>query len=163
MAVSLALEVPGCLVDAADLSSDALCVARENAKRLGASIVLLQGDLWEAVGSRRYNVIVSNPPYIPDAACDTLQPEVLREPRMALAGGMDGLSFYRRIAQGAMSHLMPGGVLLLEVGLNQAEPVRQLMQNAGLAPVQIYPDWAGIPRMVEACNPNENNGGKRNV
>ena len=111
LGISLALEVPAARVDAADLSPEALAVAKANAERLGAGVTFYQGDLWQAVGSRRYALIVSNPPYIPEEACAALQPEVMREPAMALRGGADGLDFYRRIAAGRGEHLLPGGVL----------------------------------------------------
>ena len=149
LAVSMALEMPSVAVDASDLSPDALAVTGANAARLGASVTCLLGDLWDAVGETRYDVIVSNPPYIPAAACDALQPEVLREPRMALDGGADGLDFYRRIAEGAPRHLRPGGTLLLEVGHDQAGPVSDLLMAAGLTAVCAHPDLCGIRRMVE--------------
>lgn len=155
LAISLALEVPGARVDAADLSPDALQVTSDNARALGAALRLLRGDLWDALPpGERYDLIVSNPPYIPAADCDALQPEVMQEPRMALDGGPDGLAFYRRIARGAMSHLNSGGTMLLEVGFDQAEAVCDLLGRAGLIGVQSHPDWQGIQRMVEAHAPN---------
>lgn len=154
LAVSMALEVPAARVDAADLSQDALLVTENNARLLGANLRLLRGDLWAALPpNERYDLIVSNPPYIPAADCDALQPEVMREPRMALDGGQDGLDFYRRIAHSALSHLTPGGVLLLEVGFDQAEAVCTLLVDAGFSAVQSYPDLQGIQRMVEAHRP----------
>lgn len=150
IAVSMALEAPHAQVDAADLSEGALAVARRNAEALGADIALHQGDLFAGVGDRRYHVIVSNPPYIPTQDCKTLQPEVMLEPGMALDGGADGLSFYRRIAQEAPAHLHEGGVVLLEVGYDQGERVAQLMRDAGFRHAEAYPDFQHILRMVEA-------------
>lgn len=153
IAVTLALEVPGCQVHAADLSSDALVVTDRNAQRLGASVTLHQGDLWAAVPGERFHVIVSNPPYIPTEDCGALQAEVQAEPRLALDGGMDGLAFYRRIASGAVAHLLPGGKVLLEVGYNQADAVCTLLCEAGFQQVEAYRDLNDIPRMIEATYP----------
>ena len=148
LAVSMSLEVPGAQVHAADLSPDALAVTAKNAELLGASVTLHQGDLFAAVPEPAFDVIVSNPPYIPSADCLTLQEEVRREPLMALDGGADGLDFYRRIASDAPKFLRPGGVLLLEVGFDQAEAVMALL--ADFADVQAHEDYQHIPRMIEA-------------
>ena len=149
LGITLALEAPSAQVDMADLSEDALAVTRKNAERLGAQVSLLRGDLWDAVDARQYQLIVSNPPYIPDADCLALQAEVMREPPMALKGGMDGLDFYRRIAAGLRKHLLPGGVLLLEVGFDQAERVAELLRAAGCE-TACHEDYQHILRMVEA-------------
>lgn len=148
LAVSMALEVPSAQVHAADLSPDALAVTAKNAELLGASVTLHQGDLFAAVPEIAFDVIVINPPYIPSADCLTLQEEVRREPMMALDGGTDGLDFYRRIASDAPKFLRPGGVLLLEVGFDQAEAVMALL--ADFADVQAHEDYQHIPRMIEA-------------
>lgn len=149
LGISLALEVPAARVDAADLSMEALTVAKANAERLGAGVTFYQGDLWQAVGSRRYSLIVSNPPYIPEDDCAALQPEVMREPAMALRGGADGLDFYRRIAAGLGEHLLPGGVLFLEVGCGQAEQVADMLAREGMQ-TACHRDYQDILRMVEA-------------
>lgn len=149
LGITLALEAPSAQVDMADLSEDALAVTRKNAERLGAQVSLLRGDLWDAVDARQYQLIVGNPPYIPDADCLALQAEVMREPPMALKGGMDGLDFYRRIAAGLRKHLLPGGVLLLEVGFDQAECVAELLRAAGCE-TACHEDYQHILRMVEA-------------
>lgn len=149
LGITLALEVPSAQVDMADLSEDALAVTRKNADRLGAQVSLLRGDLWDAVDARQYQLIVSNPPYIPDEDCLVLQAEVMREPPMALKGGTDGLDFYRRIAAGLRKHLLPGGVLLLEVGFDQAERVAELLRAAGCE-TACHEDYQHILRMVEA-------------
>ena len=148
LAVSMSLEVPGAQVHAADLSPDALAVTAKNVELLGASVTLHQGDLFAAVPEIAFDVIVSNPPYIPSADCLTLQEEVHREPMMALDGGADGLDFYRQIARSAPHFLRPGGVLLLEVGFDQAEAVMALL--ADFADVQAHEDYQHIPRMIEA-------------
>lgn len=147
--ISMALDVPGAQVHAADLSADALAVARSNAEKLGAKLTLHQGNLFAAVEGLRFDLIISNPPYIPTAECQVLQPEVMLEPGMALDGGTDGYDFYRRIAQEAPEHLLPGGVVLLEVGWNQASVVAALMEAQGFH-VDVHKDLQGIDRMVEA-------------
>ena len=146
--VSIALAVRNTQVHLADLSEDALAVTRMNAEALHAAVTLHQGDLFGAVDGMRFDVIVSNPPYIPTEECRVLQDEVLREPVMALDGGMTGLDFYRRIAQEAPEHLLPGGMLLLEVGWDQGESVRQLLKDAGFTDTAVHRDYNDIGRMV---------------
>ena len=150
LAVTLALDSDATAVSASDLSAGALAVARENARRFGAEVSFFQGDLLSWAAGRSFRVIVSNPPYIPTAVCDSLQPEVLWEPRMALDGGADGMDFYRRIAEVAGEHLLPGGWLLLETGADQTEAVCGLLRRQGFERLSVYPDEAGLPRAVEA-------------
>ena len=151
LAVSLALGVPGADVHAADLSEDALAVTGLNAERLGAKVTRHQGDLFSALPEAlRFDVIVSNPPYIPAADCRELQAEVLREPMMALDGGEDGYDFYRRITAQAPNRLKAGGTLLMEVGFDQAEGVMALCRQAGFPFVTAHEDYQHILRMVEA-------------
>lgn len=151
LAVSMALEVPHADVHAADLSEGALAVTGLNAQRLGTKITRHQGDLFAALPAGiAFDVIVSNPPYIPAADCRALQEEVLREPMMALDGGADGYDFYRRIAAEAPDWLRPGGTLLMEVGYDQAEGVMALCRAAGFAAIAAHEDYQHILRMVEA-------------
>jgi len=131
IAVTLRAQCPQAVVTATDISADALALAEENAARHGVDIRFLQGDLLAPVLGEQFDVIVSNPPYIPTQACETLQPEVLREPRLALDGGADGLDFYRKLAADAPACLCAGGSLLLEVGDGQAESVGALLQDTG--------------------------------
>lgn len=149
IAVTLKRECPSSEVTATDLSPEALALAQENAARLGASVRFLQGDLFAPVAGERYDAIVSNPPYIESEICETLQPEVLREPRMALDGGKDGLDFYRAIARQAANHLLPGGLLSMEIGDTQGQAVCELLQaeKAYTAPV-ICKDLQGKDRVV---------------
>lgn len=153
LCVSMALACPQAQVHGADLSADALAVSRQNAQALGAAVTFHQGDLFAAVDKLAFDVIVSNPPYIPRLECAALQAEVLQEPLMALDGGEDGLDFYRRIALEAPSHLNPSGCVLLEVGWDQGEAVRHLMEGAGFVDCAVHPDYNDIPRMVEAHLP----------
>ena len=155
IAVTLKHVCPHAQVTAADLSAEALQVAAANAERNGADIRFVQGDLWQPLGSERFDLILSNPPYIPTQDCASLQQEVLHEPRMALDGGQDGLDFYRRIAQEAPSHLLPGGLIAVETGMGQAPAVASLFETAGLCNVQIINDLYGVARVVSACRRSE--------
>ncbi len=148
--VSLKLNCPQIDVHVTDLSPDALAVTRRNADKLGAQVALHQGDLFGAVDGMKFDVIVSNPPYIPTEECRQLQTEVMQEPSLALDGGADGLDIYRRIALDTPRFLTPGGTLLMEVGAGQARDVMTLCQESGLTPVAIHEDYQHIERMVEA-------------
>ena len=128
IAIALKRACPGIRMTAADVSGDALAAARENAAACGAEIEFVQSDCFSALGGRRFHMIVSNPPYIPDGECAALEPEVLREPRIALRGGRDGLDFYRAITAGAPHRLFSGGWLLFEIGWRQKEAVAALLR-----------------------------------
>ena len=121
LAVLLAKSFPGARIDASDLSMDALTVARRNVARyrLGQRIRLVRSDLFAALGGRRYDLIVSNPPYVKAASMRALPPEYRREPAMALAGGADGLNYVRRIITEAGAHLTKRGLLVCEIGHNR--------------------------------------------
>ncbi len=143
--------VPGADVTLADCSRDALEVVRENARRLGVDVELRHGDLFRAVWHQKFDLIASNPPYIPTGDLPLLQREVQREPRLALDGGGDGLEFYRRIAADAPEHLNPGGSIYLEVGAGQADAVRALLtERMECAEAGVINDLNGIPRVVWA-------------
>ena len=151
LAISMALGDPRAQVHAADLSEGALAVTALNAERLHAKVILHQGDLFGSIpDGLRFDVIVSNPPYIPAADCLELQEEVRREPMMALDGGADGYDFYRRIAEEAPRFLKEGGVLLMEVGFDQAQGVITLCREAGFTSAVAHEDYQHIERMVEA-------------
>lgn len=136
-----------------DVSSPALEVAEENAERLlsgrtGVSARFLQSDLFEAVDGK-YDILVSNPPYIRSAVVDTLMPEVKDyEPRIALDGEEDGLVFYRRILSDCKKNLKKGGMLFFEIGYDQAEAVKSMMEQAGFLEVTVKKDFGGLDRVV---------------
>jgi release factor glutamine methyltransferase len=137
-----------------DASPTALAVARLNARALGLAgrADLRLGD-WAAGLVGPFDLIVSNPPYIPSAEIDTLEPEVaLHEPRTALDGGPDGLAPYRTIMGQAAQLLSPGGRLLVEVGVGQAAHVAALATCAALKPLSIHRDLAAIERVVEVVS-----------
>ena len=129
-------------VTLADISSEALEVARENARLLGAQVETMQGDLFAPLAGREFDLIACNPPYIPTGEIGGLQAEVQKEPRLALDGGADGLDFYRRIAEEAPRYLAGGGYLLLEVGIGQAEAVVALVGGEAVR------DLNGVERVV---------------
>ena len=138
-------------VSASDISQKALAVAAKNAKTHDAEIEFRQGDLLEAWRDSSFDIIVSNPPYIPTAEIAGLMPEVREyEPHLALDGTEDGLQFYRRIAAECRQYLNPGGSVLLEIGCEQGRDVAELFRKAGFANVQVYQDYAGLDRIVEA-------------
>ena len=146
----MALEMPGAQVHAADLSPDALAVTAKNAELLGASVTLHQGDLFAAVPEIAFDVIVSNPPYIPSGDIPGLDVSVKDfEPHGALDGGEDGLDFYRSVTTLWREALRTGGMLFFEVGIGQADEVLRIMRSVGFGDLEITPDLNGIPRVVE--------------
>lgn len=150
IAVAMAHEKPEIQVTALDCSEEALHVARGNAERNGVAerVSCLAGDLAE-LPPGPFAMVVSNPPYIPTADCEQLMTEVRdHEPRLALNGGEDGLNAYRQLTSQSGEILLPGGWLLVEVGIGQAEDVVALFEAAGLAEIKSRDDYAGIPRVV---------------
>ena len=139
-------------VTALDLSEEALKGAERNARTHQVPIRFFQGDLFSALPQsevKTFDIITSNPPYIPTAVIATLEPEVREhEPMQALDGGADGLDFYRKIIQGAREHLCGGGQLFFEIGYDQGEAVQRLMEQAGYREVECVQDFAGLDRVV---------------
>jgi release factor glutamine methyltransferase len=148
-AIALAIQAarPDARVEAVDRSADALAVAQANAHRLGLPVALRQADWLQGAGE--YEAIVSNPPYVAEG--DPHLADLAHEPRQALVAGSDGLDDIRHIATHAPAHLAPGGWLLLEHGWDQAQPVRSLLTQAGLARASSRTDLAGILRCSGAC------------
>ena len=155
LAVSLAVLGGYEEVDAGDISPDALEVAEENGRRLGGNVHFVESDLFSALDpGKAYDVIVSNPPYIPTEVIEGLEPEVRDyEPRMALDGSGDGLAFYRRLAAESPSHLKPGGRLYLEIGWDQGESVEALLRENGFEDIEVVRDDAGNCRVVRGKRP----------
>lgn len=138
----------GCRGVGCDISEKALAVARENAEELGLSAEFIQSDLFESIEGK-FEYIVSNPPYIRKDVIPTLMEEVKdHEPLIALDGGVDGLDFYRRITGEATEHLYPGGMLFFEIGYDQGEAVKMLMEEEGYEEVTVSQDLAGLDRVV---------------
>ena len=150
--VSLARICDNVKITCADYSQPALDTAQRNAEKNRVKIRFRQGDLFGAVGRRKYDMIVSNPPYIKTQMIPILQDEVkVHEPMMALDGGEDGLVFYRRIIEEAKNHLRKNGVLIFEIGHDQAEEVTELIQATGaFTKVHVVKDLPGHDRVVYA-------------
>lgn len=150
--ITLVLHLPEATGLGVDIAPDAVEMACENAGRLGlgARATFRINDLFAGI-DERFDIIVSNPPYIPSACLPGLMPEVQNhDPALALDGGADGLDFYRRIIAGAKDHLKPGGLIALELGIGQSEAVKALLQTAGFVQTRVLPDLAGIPRVLLA-------------
>jgi release factor glutamine methyltransferase len=146
IAATLALET-GARVVATDISSAALAVARENAQRLSATVRFVCCNLAEAFANQSFDLVVSNPPYVPEG--DSLPREVREhEPGVALYAGADGLAIYRRLIPEAARVLAPGGWLVMELGYSLANSVRAMVD--GWHEVEVVPDLAGIPRVIAA-------------
>lgn len=152
VAVSLQKKLPFADITATDVSESALSVAGRNALKHGSSIELLLGSLFAPVSGRRFDLIVSNPPYIPSADIELLDPEVRDyDPRTALDGGSDGLDIYRLLIPSAVEHLSKIGWLLVEIGVGQANCVQQLFRQVGRFNDPIIAiDSGGIERVVGA-------------
>lgn len=133
---------------ALDISAEALNVARENAKRLNAEVRFIESDLFSQI-HEKYDIIVSNPPYIPTQVIEELMEEVkYHDPMLALDGKEDGLFFYRKIIEQSLQYLNPGGMLFFEIGHDQGIAVSELMRQQGFSDVCIEKDLAGLDRIV---------------
>jgi release factor glutamine methyltransferase len=146
-AIALAIKSshPAAVVSAVDLSAAALAVAQGNAKRLNLDVSFHQGDWWQPLAGQRFDIIVSNPPYI--AGGDPHLPALKHEPIGALTPGGDGLSDLRQLIEGAPAHLLPGGWLLLEHGYDQAPAVVEALQDRGFTELGLRRDLGGQPRV----------------
>jgi release factor glutamine methyltransferase len=151
IAVALAHKLPGAQVTAIDLSPQALAVARVNAKQntVDKRIRFIEGSLLEPVAQETFDLIVSNPPYVPEADRASLSVEVRdHEPQLALFAGSDGLAIYRQLIPQAAAALAKDGFLALEVGYGQHSAVADLLTASGFTHVDFSPDLQGIQRVV---------------
>lgn len=160
--IALAVNAPQARYVASDLSEDALEIAAHNAARHGVAgrIEFRHADLFAPLDGAgefgRFDLIVSNPPYIADAELARLAPEIRDfEPRVALAGGADGLDFCRRLARALNAHLEPGATVAVEVGAGQARQVAEMFGAAGLTDIALDRDLAGVERVVRGVKPVE--------
>lgn len=151
--ITLKAEKPDAFVTCSDLSPDALSLASENAARLGVDVAFCRTDLLDGFATSGFDLIISNPPYIPSAVCADLQPEVKQEPLLALDGGPDGLSLYRRIIPDALTTLVHGGILMMELGQGEDAGVEKLLREHSFINVEIREDLSGIRRMILARKP----------
>ncbi len=137
-------------VHLADISDDAIYVAEKNKYKLGAKCSIIKTDLFENIKDR-YDIIMSNPPYIRTSDIDDIMEEVREfEPRIALDGDLDGLAFYKRIASEAGEYLYKGGILIMEIGFDQYEDVRKLLIDNNFNNISVIKDYAGLDRIVVA-------------
>lgn len=153
VALTLAKHLPQARVTAIDLSPEALEVAKKNADQHKlTSVRFLQGDLLQPVASEKFDLVVSNPPYIDSEVVKQLPITVKNfEPKLALDGGPGGTAIIERLATEAKAVLEPGGHLLLEIGADQGKSVPALLERlGGYGPVTVLPDHAGLPRVVKA-------------
>lgn len=148
IAVSVAAYAENVQVSAVDISAKALEIARENAAANHVQIEFIESDMFQQL-TKKYDMIISNPPYIKSGVVATLMPEVRDyEPYLALDGKEDGLYFYRKLAKEAGNFLMPGGMLCLEIGCDQGVDVAQLLQEQGFIQVRVKQDLCGLDRNV---------------
>lgn len=149
IALTIALELPSATLHATDLSPDALSLAAENATRhaLTDRIIFHQADLLPP-DATRFDLIIANLPYIPAEEIASLSPEVRHDPASALDGGTDGLDLIRRLIETAPDRLAPGGALLLEIGLGQADAVNTLLSARKFRDISVRPDYQNIPRFA---------------
>lgn len=153
IALSILANLPDVVGNAVDISPSALAVAKQNAVALNIAerVQFYCGDLYEPVADKKFDAIISNPPYIPDSDIAGLMPEVQKEPHGALAGGSDGLDFYRRLLREGADLLNPNGFMAFEVGIYQAKQVEMLAREMKeIGATQILKDYAGIERVVIA-------------
>ncbi|MDR3725521.1 MAG: peptide chain release factor N(5)-glutamine methyltransferase [Terracidiphilus sp.] len=151
IAVALAAKLDYAEITAIDLSAAALAVARRNAKSNGVAgkIRFLQGDLLAPVAEERFEIVVSNPPYVPQGDRDGLAVEVRDfEPGLALFAGDEGLDIYRRLIPAAMGLLVPGGFVAMEIGFGQSGAIEGLLAETGFEQTEFVPDLQGIPRVA---------------
>lgn len=149
VALAIARHRPLARITAVDRSPQALALARENAARLGAAnVALLESDWFGALGVRKFDIIVANPPYVARADRHLEQGDLRFEPRQALVSGADGLDDIRAIVDAAPAHLARGGRLLFEHGYDQADACRELLRAGGYRDIVSYPDLAGILRVT---------------
>jgi release factor glutamine methyltransferase len=151
IAVALAHQLPQAQITAVDISIGALILASRNAKRnaLVDRVRFIESDLLAAVANERFDIVVSNPPYVPSGDRESLSAEVREhEPALALFAGEDGMDVYRRLIPEAFSVLAPGGFIALEIGYGQAESVTALLAQTGFQHIETLPDLQGIPRVL---------------
>jgi release factor glutamine methyltransferase len=162
IAIALAHHLPQAEITAIDISPDALDLARQNAAMNGVAdrIRFLEGDLLAPIAiaqvpGETFDIIVSNPPYVPTADRPSLSIEVRdHEPALALFAGPDGLGIYRQLIPAAFAALVPGGFLFLEIGYGQSAAIEELLTAAGFGSIEVQPDLQGIPRVVCAQRRN---------
>ncbi len=151
IAISLAYYLKNAEVFASDISDDALKIAKENANKNKVEIKYIQSNLFESIFEKNFDIIVSNPPYIESESIEYLSEEVKKEPRLALDGGIDGLDFYKIIADNSKKYLKENGILALEIGYNQKEKVKAILEMNNYKNIKTIKDLSGNDRVI-ICN-----------
>ncbi len=155
IAISLAKLLPHANITAIDISEKAIRIAQQNTTLNNVKINFFLSDLFSnyELQTMNYELIVANPPYIPTAEIETLQPEIKYEPRIALDGGKDGLDFYRRIISDSLHYLKEGGFLIMEMGFNQKDHIKNIFQkSANYKIIEVIKDHNNIDRVIVAKN-----------
>ncbi|MGB2706439.1 MAG: peptide chain release factor N(5)-glutamine methyltransferase, partial [Candidatus Omnitrophota bacterium] len=157
IAISLTKYMPSSRIVATDISDTALRIAGENASKYGQEdrIALVRSNLFASIDRTYYknffDLIISNPPYVSLEDLASLSSEAKEDPYIALSGGRDGMDFYRRIIEGAPLFLKENGILLMEMGYNQSESVKTMLEKSGVfQDVEVYRDYSGIDRIIKA-------------
>ncbi len=156
IAIALAHALPFSQITATDISAAALAVAKGNAARNGVAdrVQFFEADLLDPLDHQPFDIVISNPPYVPESDRATLDVEVRNyEPAQALFAGDDGLAIYRRLIPTAFGALIPGGYVLLEIGYGQQEAIQALLKKEGFAAIEFFGDLQGIPRVAVARRP----------
>lgn len=152
VAVTLARNLSEAAITAIDLSAPALAIAQKNAKHNNVAVRFLHGDLLAPVAKEQFDIVVSNPPYVPESDRPALAIEVRdHEPAIALFAGNDGLDIYRRLIPQAFACLVPGGFIALEIGHGQQSAIDALLSTAGFQSIEFTPDLQSIPRVATAA------------
>lgn len=149
IAISIAKYMKDCEIYASDISYEALEIAKRNAVENKVKLNFLLSDLFESIPNTKFDIIVSNPPYIKTNIIDTLSEEVKKEPRLALDGGADGLDFYKKIARSAEKFLKKDGTLLLEIGYDQKESVISILENKSYKDIECKKDLSKNDRIIK--------------
>lgn len=149
IAISISKLIRNCLVYASDISQDALKIAEENSSRIQANVLFFESDLFEKISELyKFDIIVSNPPYIESNTINSLSEEVKKEPILALDGGEDGLEFYRKIVKKAKKYLSKNGYVAFEIGYNQRVDIEKILEENGYKNIYSRKDLAGNDRIV---------------
>jgi release factor glutamine methyltransferase len=157
IAIALSKNLAYLEIDASDISDKALAVAKENANLNRVKINFIQSDLFKGLSNKKYDIMISNPPYVAEGQISKLQPELQFEPRVALSGGPDGLAFYRRIILGAPDYLKRNGLLIMEIGFGQKPGIEKIFLDSGkFKPVEVIKDYNNIERVIVARKADSN-------
>jgi len=150
IAISLEKNLTGVEVVAADISEKALNIAKKNSEVNQSEIKFYNSNLFEKIPKEKFDIIVSNPPYIATKNIDNLAIDVLHEPKLALDGGDDGLKFYRKISESALDYLKDDGFLVFEIGYDQANDVREILDKLNYKEIEVIKDYSNNDRVLIA-------------